>query len=116
MRISREGHSFCYPEYIAGQLDRVFEWLRARTLLARLNRTDFVGGATHVLSELNAIHAFRDGNGRAQMAFMAELARRAGHPLRLERLVRERFIPAMVESFRGDDAPLAAEIDELTRP
>lgn len=116
VRIGREGHWFCYPEYIAGQLDRLFAWLRARDGLTGRARPDFVAGATHVLSELNAIHAFRDGNGRAQMAFMAELAQRAGHPLRLDRLERETFIPAMIASFRGDDGPLAARMDELTRP
>lgn len=116
VRIGREGHWFCYPEYIAGQLDRLFAWLRTRDGLTGRARPDFVAGATHVLSELNAIHAFRDGNGRTQMAFMAELAQRAGHPLRMDRLERETFIPAMIASFRGDDGPLAARMDELTRP
>ena len=115
VRTGREGSWFCYPEFIEAELRKLFSWLTARGKLTGLVRADFVAGATHFLSELNAIHAFRDGNGRAQMAFMTELARRAGHPLHLQRLERERFIPAMIASFRGNSEPLAAELDELTR-
>ena len=115
VRIGREGSWFCFPEYIDVQLKHLFRWLADRDRLVDLAREDFVAAATHFLAELNAVHAFRDGNGRAQMAFMTELARRAGHPLHSERLERDRFIPAMIVSFRGDLNPLRSELDDLTR-
>lgn len=115
VRTGREGNWFCFPEYIEDQLKQLFAWLETRDRLTGLPREEFVAGATHFLTELNAIHAFRDGNGRAQMAFMAELARRAGHPLHLERLERERFIPAMIASFGGTTTPLTSQLDLLTR-
>jgi cell filamentation protein len=40
----------------------------------------------HFPSELNAIHAVREGNGRSQLTYFALLAQNAGHPLQLDRL------------------------------
>jgi hypothetical protein len=42
------------------------------------------------------------------------LADRAGRPLNLEALVPARFLRAMVASFEGNEALLAAEIARLT--
>ena len=39
----------------------------------------FADKAAHFLSELNVIHAFREGNGRSQLTFFALLADHAGH-------------------------------------
>jgi len=116
VEVSKGGSAFCRIEFIDAQLKKLFAWLAARDRLKDLSRPEFVEGAAHFLSELNVIHPFRDGNGRAQMTFMAEMARRAGHPLSLERLEREAFIPAMIESYRGDLTPLVDQFDVLTRP
>ena len=65
------------------------------------------------LSELNAIHAFREGNGRTQLTFFALLADNASHPLDLEKLDPELMLKAMIESFEGDETELARLIRGL---
>ena len=72
-------------------------------------------GSTHFLAELNAIHAFRDGNGRSQLAFVTMLADRAGHPFDLARLRPAKFLKAMVASFFGNEKLLAAELVKVIR-
>jgi cell filamentation protein len=62
---------------------------------------------------LNAIHPFREGNGRTQVSFIALLADQAGHPLALDRLEPEPFLAAMVASFRGDLSDLRRRIRQL---
>jgi cell filamentation protein len=88
--------------------------LKERQYLAHLPRPDFAQAAAEFVSTLNAIHPFREGNGRTQTAFLALLAARAGHPIDLERLRPERFLAAMIASFKGDDTPLEREILLLT--
>ena len=73
----------------------------------------FAIAAAHFLADLNAIHAFRDGNGRVQLAFMSLLAFQAGHVLEISRVRREPFLQAMIASFNGDEGPLAAELLQL---
>lgn len=113
VRISKNGSAFCYPEYIDAQLKQAFGRLRRQGYLRDLPVGDFATDAADFLSELNAIHPFRDGNGRAQLAFMAAVAAKASHPLRLHRLAPNIFLQAMVSSFHGDNGPLVRELRRL---
>ena len=72
----------------------------------------FSAKAAHFLAELNAIHAFREGNGRAQLSFFAMLADHAGHPLDLDRLEAKEMLEAMIASFGGNEQKLTAIIDD----
>ena len=113
IRIARGESAFCYPENIAKELRTLFADLRKGNFLRELSQEDFAVQAAHFLAELNAIHAFRDGNGRAQVAFVVMLADRAGHPVNLEKLRPTKFLKAMVASFLGDKKLLASELSKL---
>jgi len=76
VRLTKGTSTFCYPEHIKGELQRIFLALRDSDCLRGLDAQSFALAAAHFLSELNAVHAFRDGNGRAQLAFLALLAAR----------------------------------------
>jgi len=105
VRISKGDSSFCYPEYIPREMAKLFTGLRRDNNLSGLSAQQFARKAASLLSNLNAIHPFRDGNGRSQMAFITLLAARAGHPLHLARLVPADFMTAMIRSFQGDEEP-----------
>jgi cell filamentation protein len=113
VRITKGTSTFCYPEHIANELRRVFGWLKRQRFLQGRSPEGFARGAAHFLAELNAVHPFRDGNGRTQLAFLALLARQAGHPLALNRLRPGAFLNAVITSFNGDEGPLAAQIGAL---
>ena len=113
VRIAKGGSMFCYPEHIPAELRRVFSALRTRDYLIGLAVQPFAKGAAHFLAELNAIHPFRDGNGRTQLAFMATLAAAAGHPLDFQRLDPPAFLAAMIASFQGDEDGLASALQGL---
>jgi cell filamentation protein len=113
VRISKGGNPFCFPENIEDQATRLFDDLRAADYLRNLDAQAFSARAAHFLAELNAIHAFREGNGRSQLTFFALLADRAGHPLNLEKLEAEEMLEAMIASFGGDERKLATVIARL---
>lgn len=114
VRISKDGSAFCYPENIAREMKRLFSALRKKNGLKKLSREEFASEAASFLSTLNAIHPFREGNGRTQVTFLALVAERAGHPLDLQMLEPESFLAAMVASFKGNDVPLQRQILVLT--
>jgi cell filamentation protein len=67
--------------------------------------------AGYYLGELNTIHPFREGNGRAQREFIRELAAEAGYRINWARVTREQMFDASVESHNlGKNAALAALI------
>lgn len=106
IRIARGTSMFCYPEQIGRQLEGLFADLARAGHLWGLDADSFAAGAAHFLSELNVIHPFREGNGRAQKAFLALLAERAGHRIDVRRINRQVYIEAMIAAFHGDEAPL----------
>ncbi len=104
---------FCYPEHIGREMDALFANLKRKRFLRGLSSDEFSESAARFLSTLNAIHPFREGNGRTQVTFLVVLAARAGHPFKLEGMAPEQFLAAMVESFQGRESLLAAEIKQL---
>jgi cell filamentation protein len=113
VRISKRGNPFCFPEHILAQASKLFADLKAGNYLEDLPANVFAERAAHFLAELNAIHAFREGNGRAQLTFFALLADRAGHPLDLEKLDPDAMLKAMIASFEGNAWGLKVVIEEL---
>ena len=113
VRIAKGDSMFCYPEHIASEMEHLFAWAESRNYLAGLTARRFAADAAHFLTTLNAIHPFREGNGRTQLSFLAFLATRASHPLALKNLAPKAFLAAMIESFQGDEKPLARHIADL---
>lgn len=115
VRTGKGGNWFCYPEYITREMNRLFGNLRDNDLLSGRTFDEFTQEAARFLGELNAIHPFREGNGRAQLAFIHLLAERAGHPLDLTRIEPESFMRAMIASFADDLTLLSRELRSLRR-
>ena len=113
VRISKDGNPFCFPENVEGQANRLFDDLRSANYFRNLDAQTFASKAAHFLAELNAIHAFREGNGRSQLTFFALLAEYAGYPLKIEKLNPEEMLAAMIASFDGDERRLADVIYRL---
>ena len=113
VRISKDESTFCYPEHIAEQMQALFDDLKLQNYFRGLSADMFATRAAHFLAILNAIHPFREGNGRTQTTFLLLLADHAQHSVDLEKLAPERFMEAMVASFKNDEAPLMDEIQRL---
>ncbi|PKP77311.1 MAG: adenosine monophosphate-protein transferase [Alphaproteobacteria bacterium HGW-Alphaproteobacteria-3] len=106
VRISKDGSAFCYPENIQREMSALFDDLKKKRYFRNLPADDFAKKATAFFATLNAIHPFREGNGRTQTAFLVLLADQAGHPIDLQRLEPEIFLKAMIASFHGNEKPL----------
>jgi cell filamentation protein len=113
VRTAKGGNPFCFPEYIGSEMTKLFGTVPE--ILSADSSEDFIAEATRFLGELNAIHPFREGNGRSQLAFMAMLGEAAGFVLDFARVRRDSFMPAMIASYAGNLVPLSAELKSLLR-
>ena len=113
VRISKGGTAFCYPENLQRELGRLFADLAKQQDLSGLDADIFAERSAHFLAELNAIHPFREGNGRTQLSFLAALADYAGHLFTLERIEPKAMLDAIITSFGGSEAPLGTLIRRL---
>jgi cell filamentation protein len=113
VRTAKGGSVFCCPEHIDAEMKRLFARLRRAPFTDGATASQFVEAAAAFLAELNAIHPFREGNGRAQLAFMHALSIRAGHPLDMTKLRPRAFLQAMITSFGGELEPLERNLYRL---
>jgi cell filamentation protein len=112
--ISKPGAIFALPDFIEPYGRELLGKLSAeRATLASLDRGSFLDRLTYYYAELNALHPFRDGNGRVERAFLAQLVRESGRSLDFSGLDPARNIRASQSSHRGDTGELRALLEEL---
>jgi cell filamentation protein len=110
-----KGSRFCLPQFIESSAADVFHALHGENVLQDLPRDRFIERLTYYLGEVNAIHPFREGNGRAQRAFFEQLAGEAGFVLDWQHLDADRNIAASYAIMCGDPALMHGMLDELVR-
>jgi cell filamentation protein len=108
-----KSHYFCLPQFIEPYAADVFGALRKENCLHGLDRAAFVDRLTHYLGEVNAIHPFREGNGRTQRVFFEQLAGDAGFGIKWQRMDPAQNVEASIAIMRGDPAPMRAMLEEL---
>ncbi len=107
---------FCRWAFIESYSVEVFAGLAAEKRLVGLARDAFVRRLAHYYGEINAIHPFREGNGRAQRAFLSQLAREAGWRLAWSEMSGDQNDTASAAALRGDTEPLTVMVEGLVRP
>ena len=76
--ISKSGDPFAFPQHIVSSLDKTFAELKLEGHLAGSDLNASSNRGAYYLGEINAIHPFREGNGRTQREFIRELALLSG--------------------------------------
>jgi cell filamentation protein len=107
---------FCLPEHIESYGTEIFSQLTEENRLHGLDRDHFIDRLAHYLSDVNALHPFRDGNGRAQRAFFAQLASDSGYRLDWQLIDPKINTDASVAAMQGDEEPMRRLLDEITQP
>lgn len=115
IRTAKGGNWFCFPEYIDHQMKIIFNQLADEKHLVKYTELDiFADRASHYISEINAVHPFREGNGRCQLTLLNILFELSAFEMSEEKLNPTGFMTAMVDSFNGDNTPLARAIKAMS--
>ncbi|MFG5379954.1 Fic/DOC family protein [Yoonia sp. R2-816] len=114
VRTAKGGNWFCYPEYIDAEMNRIFRELSDENHLADTSSVqEFAERAAHYIADINAVHPFREGNGRCQLTLLDILMQVAGLEMIEENIEEDEFMNAMISSFAGDEAPLVNAIIKM---
>ena len=115
--ISKGSSSFAHPDHIEIQLIRIFNELGEENYLKDLPRDKMIKRLAHFLAELNALHPFREGNGRTVREFARQLTFNAGYQLDWEKIAGPaEVINAFVDSFNATNDRLESLLDEIIKP
>lgn len=107
---------FCPVQNLTVYAEDIFGRLARQNFLRGLDRDAFVNSFSGFYGDVNALHPFREFNGRAQRAFFGQLASQAGWDVFWDRMDATRNVAASIASFNGDEAPLRELLDELVQP
>lgn len=104
VNIYKERH-FAFVHAIPGYSEQVFGDLKKANFLKGRGREEFTAGLVKTYCDINALHPFREGNGRSQRAFLSQLARDAGYDIQWSRMDAKRNIETsvLVESGKAKE-------------
>lgn len=94
-----KGNQFCLCQYIDSQIEDVLNKLKKEKYLQGLDIVNMSKRLSYYLGEINAIHPFREGNGRTQRMFIQELSEYNGYRLDWSKIKEEEMLEASVQSF-----------------
>lgn len=108
--------AFTRPDHIEPRAERIFAALARDNRLRGLDRETFARQAADLFAGINALHPFREGNGRTQRAFIEALAREAGHDLNFSVISKERMIEASVQASKRRPDMMRRMFAEISEP
>lgn len=106
---------FCKVQFIEMQADEIFKQLKDDDYLADLPRDMFIKKIAYYFSEINALHPFREGNGRSQREFIRELAIQQGYEVYFAEISAEEMLEASLESFVCKYGKMEALFEKILR-
>ena len=101
VNISKKGTQFTPAENIESQAALIFKRLQERKFFRGLPHNDFVEEIVDFYCVTNALHLFREGNGRTQRAFLTQLIRNAGYDISFADMDTELLMIATIQSAQG---------------
>lgn len=97
-----KGNQFCNYAFIENMADEIFLKLHNDNYLIGLANEEMITKLSYYLGELNAMHPFREGNGRTQRIFIEYLANAAGYYVDFSEVTSKEMIEASSDSFLCD--------------
>ena len=102
VEIAKGRSQFQPRQYIAIGMADVHRRIVERNYLRDLDPQGFAQEAGRIMGDVNYVHPFREGNGRTQFQYLAQLAEHAGYPLDLKRIPPTLWIAASQAAHQGD--------------
>ncbi len=99
--ITKEKTLFCLSEYIYPCAEDIFGALHNEKFYTEYDYETKLLKLARLFADINALHPFREGNGRTQRVFIESLARVAGVSLDLTRVSKKEMMIASLKGMLG---------------
>ena len=97
-----KGNLFCRCFAIESEAERIFAELKQEKYLKNQKAGGIAKRLAYYLAEINALHPFREGNGRTQREFIRQLAYQNGYFLSYAGITSDEMVKASKASFSLD--------------
>jgi cell filamentation protein len=104
--ISKNDTRFCTVDRVESEADKLFNQLNKKNHFENLSKDQLIVAAAQFYSDLNALHPFRDGNGRTQRILFEHIIFNCGFFVSWEGISQDEWLEANIEGFLGYDQKL----------
>lgn len=111
-----KGNQFCNCMYLESASKPTFDQLKKDNYLIGIPKEKICEKLAYYLGEINVIHPFREGNGRAQRAFIESLAQVAGYHVDFTSISRSEMIEASALAFDCNYRKMEDIFERITTP
>ena len=101
VNISKKGTRFTFAENIERQAELIFRRLKDCNYFKGLTHDEFVEEIVDFYCITNALHPFREGNGRTQRIFFIQLIRYAGYTIDFSEFNSENLMIGSIQAAAG---------------
>jgi cell filamentation protein len=116
VELAKDGNQFQFRRFIETGMADIHGRLERSNYLKSLGAMEFSAAAGRIIGDLNYVHPFREGNGRAQLQYLRLLATDAGHPVDLAKIDAARWLAASKAAHSGNYEPFVGEILAILKP
>lgn len=111
-----KGNQFCNCMYIESGFESIYKKLKKDCFLLKTTSDTICEKLAFYLGEINVVHPFREGNGRAQRVFIQYLARAAGYSVNFADITAKEMIEASALAFDCDYRKMTELFQRMTTP
>lgn len=112
-----KGLMFARAAFLEENAIEIFHHLKKESFLLHSSKKQLPERLAYYLGELNALHPFREGNGRTQRMFLFYLAKINGLYLNYAKCKAVEMLEASVISLKsGDNKPFQKLIEHISEP
>lgn len=97
--IAKDSFTFADFKFIDQELDRILDELKDKNYFSLQSKEELALSLANLISDLNVLHPFREGNGRTIREFIRELALKNGYVLDLRNADAKDILDASIESI-----------------
>lgn len=107
---------FCRVQFLDSYSKDIFGRLKEDRFLIGLDRKQAIKKLAEYMGDINALHPFREGNGRTQRQFIAYLAKGTGFEIDFRKIDADRMMDASLRSFQTDYSGFEQIMGEIVTP
>jgi len=113
VEMTKDDTRFAPVAYLEQAAKITFDELKNERYLDDLSDVEYIRRFAHYYSEVNILHPFREGNGRAERVFFTLLAQRSGRHIAWDLTDPDLGVEASIAAYHGDESQLVALFTSL---
>lgn len=108
--IAKGNTLFCKAINIENYAENIFSEIKRKNFFINCSKEDLAYNLAKTFLDLNALHPFREGNGRTQREFIRELTEDRGYIIDFDKISKEKMIEVSIKDNAKELSSIFSEI------